>query len=63
VFGWGTDLTNDLGLPANNIVMKAIAANGVGTVKLSDEQGKHTGSSDDIERYQKLVEEALSSRD
>lgn len=50
VFGWGTSLTNDLGLETNNIVMKAIRANGNGTVKLSDETGKYTGETEDIHR-------------
>lgn len=50
-FGWGTTLTNDLGIPANNFVMKATKVNGVGTVKLSDNPGKHTGSPEDIARY------------
>lgn len=49
--GWGTDLTNDVGLPANNIVMKATSANGVSTVKISDDIGKHTGDQDSVERY------------
>ena len=53
VFGWGTTLTNDLGLPALNIVMKATAANNNGTIKLSDVATKHTGDSQTIERYQR----------
>ena len=56
VFGWGTTLTNDLGLPALNIVMKAThVRDGVlkaDTVKLSDNPGKHTGPANLIERYQ-----------
>lgn len=51
VFGWGTSLTNDLGLPALNIVMKATAVDGYKTVKLSDTVGKHTGDQISIERY------------
>jgi nicotinate phosphoribosyltransferase len=51
VFGWGTTLTNDLGLPALNIVMKATEVNGTSTVKLSDVQTKHTGNPNMIERY------------
>lgn len=54
-FGWGTTLTNDLGLKANNFVMKAVKVNGRGTVKLSDVEGKHTGSPELIERYQERV--------
>jgi nicotinate phosphoribosyltransferase len=75
VFGWGTTLTNDMGLDpnyfneidalhllgpvlrddfsikANNFVMKATSVNGIGTVKLSDNIGKHTGEKEDIDRY------------
>lgn len=56
VFGWGTSLTNDLGLRANNFVMKATAVNGVSTVKLSDVPGKHTGPETEVNRYARLVE-------
>jgi nicotinate phosphoribosyltransferase len=51
VFGWGTSLTNDLGLPALNIVMKAVEADGAATVKLSDVATKHTGDPATIEKY------------
>ncbi len=54
-FGWGTTLTNDLGLKANNFVMKAVAIDGQSTVKLSDNEGKHTGDPETIERYKELV--------
>lgn len=56
VFGWGTSLTNDLGLRANNFVMKATAVNGTPTVKLSDVNGKHTGPEAAVNRYAHLVE-------
>ncbi len=49
VFGWGTTLTNDMGLPTNKIVMKAIRADGYGTVKTSDEPGKYTGEKQDVD--------------
>lgn len=57
VFGWGTTLTNDLGPKALNIVMKAThvrLATGeeADLVKLSDDDGKHTGPEDEIEYYQ-----------
>ena len=47
-FGIGTNLTNDTGLRAMNIVMKLTEASfhrdeWISTVKLSDEKGKHTG--------------------
>lgn len=56
VFGWGTTLTNDLGIKPLNIVMKAThvkTAEGLeaDTVKLSDNKGKHCGPSDLVELY------------
>lgn len=54
-FGWGTTLTNDLGVKANNFVMKAVAIDGQPTVKLSDNEGKHTGDIETIKRYKALV--------
>lgn len=67
VFGWGTTLTNDLGVRANNFVMKAAAvalpeASTVtqGTVKLSDTEGKHMGSPEDVELYQRQVAHAIA---
>ncbi|WP_066332860.1 nicotinate phosphoribosyltransferase [Azohydromonas lata] len=39
-FGIGTHLTNDLGLPALNIVMKLVRCNGQPVAKLSDSPGK-----------------------
>lgn len=70
VFGWGTTLTNDLGvkpldievthtdsivLKPLNIVMKATMADGTETVKLSDNEGKHTGSEKKVEKYKRAV--------
>ncbi len=48
LFGWGTTLTNDLGLKSLNIVAKLThvrtpEGNEADTVKLSDNPGKHTG--------------------
>ncbi|HVO86743.1 MAG TPA: nicotinate phosphoribosyltransferase [Candidatus Binatia bacterium] len=54
LFGWGTSLTNDLGIKALNIVMKATRVNGVGTVKLSDDPGKYTGSPSQINKYKEV---------
>ncbi len=59
VYGWGTTLTNDLGVKANNFVMKAVEVNGHGTVKLSDAEGKHTGNGEDVERYIREAEAAV----
>jgi nicotinate phosphoribosyltransferase len=39
-FGIGTDLSNDTGIPALNIVMKLMACNGQPVAKLSDTPGK-----------------------
>lgn len=52
MFGWGTSLMNDLGFKANNFVMKATHAGESDTVKLSDDEGKHTGPQSLVERYQ-----------
>lgn len=60
MFGWGTTLTNDLGITANNFVMKATRVNGISTVKLSDSEGKHTGSADKIKLYKEKVTETLT---
>lgn len=57
LFGWGTTLTNDMGLQALNIVMKATHARDTSTgleantVKLSDNAGKHTGPEELVETY------------
>ncbi len=53
-FGWGTNLTNDLGLDPVSIVVKAVEANGHLTVKLSDNLAKATGSTQDIERFKRI---------
>jgi nicotinate phosphoribosyltransferase len=49
-FGIGTSLSNDLGIPALNIVMKLLECNGTPLVKLSDDIGKAMGDKDMIER-------------
>ena len=54
-FGWGTNLTNDLGIPALSLVVKAVEANGYGLVKLSDNLDKATGTPADIERIKRLT--------
>ncbi|MDB5109989.1 MAG: nicotinate phosphoribosyltransferase [Mucilaginibacter sp.] len=60
-FGIGTNLTNDAGPPALNIVIKMAAAfpeNGAWTevVKLSDEPGKYTGSEKMISLAKTILE-------
>jgi len=54
VAGWGTELTNDCGYKPLSIVMKATEANGMGTVKLSDNLNKATGKPEDIERFKRI---------
>jgi nicotinate phosphoribosyltransferase len=53
-FGWGTNLTNDMGFDPVAIVVKAIEACGTRTVKLSDNLAKATGSKEDIERFKRI---------
>ncbi len=60
-FGWGTLLTNDFrglvpgdGLAPFSLVCKAVAANGIPTVKLSDNPEKATGPKDEIARYKRV---------
>lgn len=66
--GLGTNATNDLGLPANNFVMKATYVRtperpeGTPAVKLSDENGKHTGPEWQVRRYQQFVRERIAQR-
>jgi len=52
--GWGTTSSNDLGFKTLSMVVKAISANGVGTVKLSDNLAKAMGSPENIERYTRV---------
>jgi nicotinate phosphoribosyltransferase len=53
-FGWGTNLTNDCDFKALSLVVKAVEANGLGTVKLSDNLAKATGKPEDIERFKRI---------
>lgn len=60
VYGWGTTLTNDLGIPALNIVMKATRVtlpdgHAADLVKLSDTPGKHTGPTYKVEEYKHVI--------
>jgi nicotinate phosphoribosyltransferase len=52
--GWGTNYTNDLGFNSLSLVVKAVEANGNGTVKLSDNPAKSMGSPENIARYQRV---------
>jgi len=53
-FGWGTNLTNDLGFAPLSLVIKPVMANGRGLVKLSDNPAKAVGNPEDIERYRRI---------
>jgi len=54
LFGWGTDLTNDTGVPAPDFVMKVVEADGHRTVKLSDDPAKSLGTPEDVARYRRV---------
>lgn len=53
-FGWGTNLTNDLGFKPLSLIVKLMESNGHGTVKLSDNLAKALGTSEDIERFKRI---------
>jgi len=55
-FGWGTDLTNDLGLDPLSLVVKAVEANGRPLVKLSDNKAKALGPKEEVERYARVFQ-------
>jgi nicotinate phosphoribosyltransferase len=54
-FGWGTDLTNDVGFKSLSIVVKAVEAAGHPVAKLSDNIAKATGPKEAVERMKRLV--------
>lgn len=54
-FGWGTDLTNDLGFKSISIVVKAVEAAGHPVAKLSDNISKATGPRVAVERMKRMV--------
>ena len=53
-YGWGTNLTNDAGLPTYSLVVKPVEADGHPLVKLSDNARKSTGNPDEIARYRRI---------
>lgn len=53
-FGWGTNLTNDLGFKPLSLVVKVAKADGFGAVKLSDNLAKATGLPADVERFKTI---------
>lgn len=54
LFGWGTNLTNDVGFDPPSLIVKPVRACGHGVAKLSDNFDKATGSSPDIERLMRI---------
>ena len=46
-FGIGTNLTNDVGVKALNMVIKLVSINGKSVIKLSETPGKHVGDKKD----------------
>ncbi len=53
-FGWGTNLTNDLGFKALSLIVKLMQSNGYGTVKLSDNLAKALGTPEDVKRFKRI---------
>ncbi len=53
-FGWGTNLTNDLGLKPLSLVIKVLEAAGRPAVKLSDNIAKALGEPAEVERYKQI---------
>ena len=58
LFGWGTNLTNDVGFRPLSLVVKAVRSCGYGTVKLSDNLDKAIGSAADVQRFMRIFEQA-----
>lgn len=56
LFGWGTDLMNDMGFEPLSIVVKLIWCAGCWLVKLSDNLTKATGPADAVERITALAQ-------
>jgi nicotinate phosphoribosyltransferase len=54
-FGIGTNLTNDLGIPPLNIVMKLVECNGQPVAKLSDSPGKTLATDETFLAYLRQV--------
>lgn len=55
-FGWGTNLTNDLGFDPLSIVVKLVGANGVPVAKLSDNPAKAIGAPSAVERAMRVFD-------
>lgn len=55
IFGWGTNLTNDVGVKPLSIVVKPVKAADNWCVKLSDNVDKATGNPEEILKYMDLA--------
>lgn len=55
-FGWGTNLTNDLGIEPLSIVIKPDQADGEPCVKTSDDMSKATGEPHAVALYREAIE-------
>jgi len=53
-FGWGTNLTNDVGPSPASMVIKLVEAAGHPCVKLSDNLAKATGQPQAVERFKRI---------
>jgi nicotinate phosphoribosyltransferase len=53
LFGWGTNLTNDCTVLPLSIVIKVFTADGIPTVKLSDNPKKSIGTLDKVTYYKR----------
>ena len=53
-YGWGTNLTNDMGYKPLSIVVKAVEANRRPLIKLSDNLAKAIGNKKTMEKYKKV---------
>jgi len=54
-FGIGTNLSNDVGVKALNMVIKLISIDNNHAIKLSDTPGKHTGDKETIDMVKKMI--------
>ena len=54
LYGWGTDLTNDVGFEPLSLVIKVSMAEGHHVVKLSDNLAKATGNPETVELFKRL---------
>ena len=63
-FGIGGNITNDVHnrYKSLNIVVKATRVNEINTVKLSDNEGKHTGPKQIVEYYKSVASQRIGAR-